>query len=112
MKKSKKIKKEITRIHDWFAGESEGVPVEFKFTYSWNLNKQVIVRSDTYSKSMSLSEFKNVVHPHKIDCKFISVMQVIRMFSYIITALVTIIIIVVIAVIYACRVLDDFFKGL
>lgn len=74
MKKSKKIKKEITRIHDWFAGESEGVPVEFKFTYSWNMNKQVIVRSDTYSKSMSLSEFKNIVRPYKIDCKFISVM--------------------------------------
>lgn len=74
MKKSTKIKKEITRIYDWFAGESEGVPVEFKFTYSWNLNKQVIVRSDTYSKSMSLSEFKNVVRPYKIDCKFISVM--------------------------------------
>ena len=34
------------------------------------------------------------------------------MFSYVITALVTIIVIVVIAVIYACRVLDDFFKGL
>lgn len=34
------------------------------------------------------------------------------MFSYVITALVTIIIIVVIAVIYVCRVLDDIFKGL
>ena len=34
------------------------------------------------------------------------------MFSYVITALVTIIVIVVIAVIYVCRVLDDFFKGL
>ena len=34
------------------------------------------------------------------------------MFSYIITALVTIIVIVVIAVIYVCRVLDDIFKGL
>ncbi len=34
------------------------------------------------------------------------------MFSYVITALVTIIVIVVIAVIYVCRVLDDIFKGL
>lgn len=34
------------------------------------------------------------------------------MFSYVITALVTIIVIVVIAVIYVCRVLDDIFKVL
>jgi len=75
MKNKKSIKKEKTRIHDWFAGESNGVPVIFKFTYSWDLGKQVIVESDTYSKNMSLSEFKSTVKPHKIDCKFISVME-------------------------------------
>lgn len=75
MKNKKSTKKEKTRIHDWFAGESNGVPVIFKFTYSWDLDKQVIVESDTYSKNMSLSEFKSTVKPHKIDCKFISVME-------------------------------------
>ena len=58
MKNNKSTKKEKTRIYDWFAGESNGSPVIFKFTYSWDLDKQVIVESDTYSKNMEYRIFQ------------------------------------------------------
>lgn len=74
MKKTNtKNTKERTRIHDWFLGMMDNEPVTFKFTYSWNVNEQVIVKSDIYTNLLSLADFLEIVIPKKIGYKYVSV---------------------------------------
>lgn len=67
--KMKMVAPEKSRIKKWFIGTMNGNYVEFKFTYSWNMGEQVMVKSEFGTILMGLEAFKSKVTP-KIADKF------------------------------------------
>jgi len=59
--------KEKTRIKKWFVGKTkQGERVEFKFTYSWDLNKQVVIKNTKHMTEniyTSLKVFQDSIIP-------------------------------------------------
>lgn len=55
-----------TRINKWFLGVMNNESVKFKFTYSWDLNKQVVISTCNGNMCTSLQEFNVLVKPIKM----------------------------------------------
>lgn len=55
------------RVKKWFSGKMSGMSVEFKFTYSAEIEKQVKIKIDSKVHTISLSEFKAIVVPDRKD---------------------------------------------
>lgn len=65
--KMKMVTPEKNRIKKQFKGTVEGQDVTFKFTYSWDLDKQVQIKSADKISSVSLEMFHTVVEPKMCD---------------------------------------------
>ena len=55
------------RVKKWFSGKMSGMPIEFKFTYSAEIEKQVKIKIDSKVRIISLNEFKAIVVPDRKD---------------------------------------------
>jgi hypothetical protein len=77
-KLNKNVKKIVnkgkkTRIYDWFTGTVNDNTVNFRFTYSWDMNKQVLVKNikTGTTEYMSLDNFHNTVKAEKVTDRYI-----------------------------------------
>lgn len=68
----KMVSPKKNRIKDKFFGTIEGRDVTFKFTYSWDLDKQVEVISEGVKSVISLEQFHTYVTPETRDVFFVS----------------------------------------
>ena len=55
------------RVKKWFSGKMNGMPIEFKFTYLADIEKQVKIKIGSKVHAVSLNEFKATVVPDRKD---------------------------------------------
>ena len=55
------------RVKKWFSGKMNGMPIEFKFTYLADIEKQVKIKIGSKVHTVSLNEFKATIVPDRKD---------------------------------------------